>query len=201
LSQPDPPSSPSARTRRAWVTVGEVAAVLALLVAVFSFWDAHQERAREDRQRAAAERRTAAEAIFLLRADAEADGQRLRLEPVHGDQVIQSQSFVFPPQVRGGVVRTTGNARIEADWFADGLRRAARKTGTEAGGGDLRLPVGVTTSFLSDGQTVTDQSIYLIGYTLKPRLLLGPKVELQGLSLARRGVSGDLGAKVAAMWP
>lgn len=181
------------------MTIGEVVGVLALVVAGLSLWDTHQERVKEDRDRAAAERRAAGEAVFTMRGVVEADGQRLRLEPVHDDQVIQSQSFVFPAKLRGGEVRTTGDARIEADWIADGLRRNGPKAG-HGDGGDLSAPVGVTTTYLVDGQTVTDQSIYLIGYTLKPRLLLGAKVELEGLSLARRGVAGDLRAKVEAMW-
>jgi hypothetical protein len=199
LSEPAPPT-PSETRRRRWVSVGEIVGVLALLVAGVSFWDSHEERARLDRDRAEAERRAAAQAIFLMRGEVEADGQRLRLEPVRADQVIQSQVFVFPAKVRAGEVRTTGAARIEAAWFADGARKAPRPGGKDEVG-DLRMPVGVTTTFMSDGQAVTDQSIYLIGYTLKPRLLLGARIELQGLSLARRGAAGDLRAKVEAMWP
>lgn len=201
MSEPAPRPSSSAARGRAWVTISEVVGLLALLVAGVSFWDAHQERARADRDRAAAERRAQAQSIFLLRGVAEAGGQQLRLEPVREDQVIESQTFVFPAKVRGGEVRTTGNARIEAGWFADGLRKAAHGHGEGRGGGDLRVPVGITTTVVADGQTVTDQSIYLIGYTLRPRLLLGAKIELQGLSLARRNVPGDLRAKVEAMWP
>lgn len=200
MSEPTPPSSSSAASRRAWVTVGEVVAILALVITGLSFWESHQERAKEDRERASAEHQAAAETIFLMRGAVEADGQRLRLEPVHDEQVIQSQVFVFPAKVRGGEVRTTGNARIEVAWVADGLRKAARKAGKDDGG-DLRVPVGVTTTFLADGQTVADQSIYLVGYTLKPRLLLGSKIELQGLSVARRGVTGALRPQVEALWP
>jgi len=173
--------------------------VLALVVAGLSLWDAHQERAKEDRDRAAAERRAAGEAVFVMRGVVEADGQRLRLEPVHADEVIQSQTFVFPAKVRGDVVRTTGDARIDADWVTDGLRKSGPSAG-RGDGGDLLVPVGVTTTYLADGQAVSDQSIYLVGYRLRPRWLLGAKVELEGLSLARRGVAGDLRGKVEAMW-
>jgi hypothetical protein len=187
-------------SRRAWITLGEVIAVLGLAVAILSLWDSHQERAREDRERAAAARQAAGAAVFTLRAEVEADGQRLRIAPVHDDAVIQSQTLVFPAKVRADPVRTTGDARIEAGWIEAGLRKVAPKTG-HGDGGDLSVPVGVATTYLVDGQTLTDQSIYLVGYTLKPRLLLGAKVELQGLSLARRGVAGDLRAKVEAMAP
>jgi hypothetical protein len=180
--------------------LGEIVGLLALLVAGLSLWDSHQERVRADRDRAAAVRQSAAAAIFLLRGEAEADGARLRLAPVRADQVIQSQLLVFPTSVRAGAIGTTGDARIEAAWIADGARRAARKAGDGAGG-DLRLPVGIATSLLADGQVVSDQSIYWIGYRLKSRLLLPAKVELEGLSLARRSVGGDLRARLDAMQP
>lgn len=200
MSESAPPPPTAAGSRRAWITVGEVVGVLALAVAALSSWDSHQERAREDAMRAAAERHAVAQDVFVMRASVDADGQRLRLEPVRADQVIQSQVYVFPAKVRAGEVRTTGDARIEAAWIADGLRRAARH-GPKADGGDLRVPVGVVTTYLADGQTASDQSVYLIGYSLKSRLLLGSKVELRGLSLARRGVAGDLRARVEALWP
>ena len=59
----------------------------------------------------------------------------------------------------------------------------------------------MATTFLDNGQTRTDQSIYWIAYRLKPHLLMGAKVELRGLSLARRDVTGDLKAKVEALAP
>ena len=54
--------------------------------------------------------------------------------------------------------------------------------------------------FIEDGQTKTDRSLYLLGYSLHPRMLRGAKVELEGLSLARRGVSGDLQAAADNLW-
>lgn len=196
MSESAPP--PPKLSRRAWITLGEVIAVLGLAVAILSLWDSHQERAREDRERAAAARQAAGAAAFTLRAEVEADGQRLRIEPVRDDAVIQSQTLVFPAKIRADPIRTTGDARIEAGWIEPGLRKV--KAG-HADGGDLSVPVGIATTYLVDGQSLTDQSIYLVGYTLKPRMLLGPKVELQGLSLARRGAAGDLRAKVEAIAP
>ena len=175
--------------------------MLALLVAALSLWDSHQERRQEDRDRAAADQRAAALPAFVLRAAASADGQRLTLSPVRDDQVIQSQTLVFPSTISPAQPRTTGDPRIEAGWIADGLRRAAHAAGRDRNDEDLRAPVGVVTSFLDDGQTRTDQSIYWIAYRLKPRLLMGAKVELRGLSLAKRDVTGDLKSKVEALAP
>jgi hypothetical protein len=194
LDQPSPPAS-----RRAWVTIGEIVGVLALVVAGLSFWDSHQERLRADQDRAVAARQAASRAYFLLRADLQGGGDRLGLEPVRAGQVIQSQLLVFPTWAKTADVRTTGDARIEAGWIAGAARAAARKI--KADDGDRRLPVGVATSYLEDGQAASDQSIYWLGYSLHGRLLLPPRVELEGLSLAKRGVSGDLKARLDAMEP
>lgn len=198
MSEPAPPPPSKSRARR-WVPVGEIVGLLAVLIAALSFWDSHQQRAREERERAAADRRAAAQAVFVMRGVVDSGGQTLRLEPVRSDQVIQSQTFIFPAAVRAGQVRAMGEARIEAGWIADGVRKAAHKAKAPADGGDLSLPVGVATTYLADGLTVSDQSVYRLGYRLRPRLLLGAKVELVGLSLAQRGVAGDLKARVEAM--
>ena len=199
MSEPAPPPPSKSRARR-WVPVGEIVGVLAVLIAGLSFWDSHQQRAREESERAAADRRAAAQTVFVLRGVVDGGGQALRLEPVRSDQVIQSQTFVFPAAVRGGPVRSMGEARIEAGWIEGGARKAAHRSKAPADGGDLSLPVGIATTYLADGQTQTDQSVYRIGYRLRPRLLLlGAKVELVGLSLVQRGVTGDLKARVEAM--
>lgn len=172
--------------------------MLALLIAALGLWDSHQERRQQDRERAAADQRAAAASPFVLRASASADGRRLTLAPMRDDQLIQSQVLVFPARITAAQPRTTGDPRIDAGWIADGLRRIA-SADRDKNDEDLRAPVGVTTTFLDNGQPRTDQSIYWIAYRLHPHLLLGSTVELRGLSLARRAVTGDLKAKVEAL--
>ncbi len=166
--------------------------VVAVIIAILNFWDNHAERKAADQARLAAEQRAASAPAFVLVGAAETDGSRIRLSPVHADQPIQSQVFVFPSEIRDKPVEITGSARIEAGWLGDGARKAAGKAGRDAG--DLRLPVGIQTTYLADGDTRTDQSIYDVGYRLEPRLLRPARVVLQGLSVVRRGVRGDLQA-------
>ena len=75
-----------------------------------------------------------------------------------------------------------------------GLRKHAGKAQTG------RVPVGVLTVFIEDGQTKTDRAIYQLGYSIHRRTLRADKVELEGLSLAQRGVSGDLQAAAGNLW-
>jgi hypothetical protein len=184
-----------------WLTLAEIVGVLALVIAGLGFWDSHRERTQADRERAATAQEQRAEralkATFLMLGTPDKAGEKIRLTSVHPEQVIQTQTLWFPGAIRGDSVETTGNPRLEAGWLEDGLRKAVAKGRPKRG----RLPVGVVTTFIEDGQTKTDRAIYQLGYSLHPRVLLGAKVELEGLTLARRGLAGDPRTVVDGQWP
>jgi len=189
-----------------WLTLAETVGILALIVAGLGWWDNHRERLQQDSERVAAERtaavqarREAARSTFLLVGELGDDGERIRLRSAHADQVIQTQTLVFPAAVRGDTVETTGNPRIDRSWLEDGLKKADRDRKVGAGE-ELRVPVGVVTTYVEAGEMKTDRSIYAVAYNLKNRLLRGATVKLEGVSLLRRGVTGDLKAAVEAAW-
>lgn len=188
-----------------WLSLAEFVGIVAVAIAALGYWDNHRERAQTDRERAAAEQEKKAEAqagalklSFLMTGTPESGGERLRLANVHPEQVIQTQSLSFPSDMRGEAVQTTGNPRIEAGWFEGGLGKALHARGAKARQG--RLPVGIVTVFIEDGQTKTDRALYLVGFSLHPRVLRSDKVELEGLSLVRRGVGQDMQGAVDAVW-
>jgi hypothetical protein len=150
-----------------------------------------RDRAEAARERQAEQRAAAVKRSFILTGQASAE--RIRLSPANPDQVIQTQTLVFPTPVRGDDVVTTGNPRIDRGWFEAGLKRARRGEAT-------RLPVGIVTSYIEDGEVRSDRSIYFVGYSLKARMLRGGELRLEGLSLARKGVAGDLQRQVDALW-
>jgi len=189
-----------------WLTLAETVGILALIVAGLGWWDNHRERVEQDSERAAAARtqavqarREAARSTFLLVGELGDDGQRLRLRSAHADQVIQTQTLVFPAAVRGDTVETTGNPRIDRSWLEDGLKKADRDRKADPGE-ERRVPVGVVTTYVEAGEMKTDRSVYVVAYNLKNRLLRGSTVKLEGVSLLRRGVGGDLKAAVEAAW-
>jgi len=193
---------PRRRVPIRWLTLAELVGILALVVAALGWWDNHRERLREDQERAAAASARAAEAkhevlktSFLLTGSVESDGRRVRLASAHSDQVIQTQTLIFPSAVRSDPVETTGNPRIEADWFESGLKKAGVNAGQPR-----RVPVGVVTTYVEDGDMKTDRAIYAVASTLQGRLLRGARLQLDGVSLVRRGVGGDLQAAVDAAW-
>jgi hypothetical protein len=198
----DETSRPRRRLPIRWLTLAEVVGILALLVAALGWWDNHRERLQQDqaraaetRARAAETRREALKSSFLLIGAVEADGRRVRLASAHPDQVIQTQTLIFPSAFGREPVETTGNPRIEAAWFEGGLKKAGVKAGQPR-----RVPVGVVTSYVEDGEMKTDRAVYAVASTLEGRFLRGARLRLDGVSLLRRGVGGDLQAAVDAAW-
>jgi hypothetical protein len=192
-----------------WLTLAEFIGVMAVAIAALGYWDTHRERSQAEREKAFAEKEHRAEAMaqaragalklsFLMTGTPAGAGDRIQMAAVHSEQVIQTQALTFPGEVRGDAVQTTGNPRIEAGWLEGGLEKALHAHGVKATHG--RVPVGVTTVFIEDGQSKTDNAVYLVGYSLHPRVLRSAKVELEGLSLLRRGVSEDIGKAVDAAW-
>ena len=198
---------PKKRLPIRWLTLAEVVGLVAVVIAGLGYWDAHRGRALEERERAAAERERKAEAragalkqTFLMTAAPQDSGDWLRLTSVHSDQVIQTQSLTFPTEVRADPVETTGNPRIEAGWFGAGLAKAEKARGRGGKVARGRLPVGIVTVYVEDGQTKTDRALYLLGYSLHPHVLRADRVELEGLSLVRRGVGENVQAAVDGLW-
>ncbi len=188
-----------------WLTLAEFVGVVAVVIAALGYWDNHRERAQAQRDKVSEARERAAEAragalkqTFLMTGSPEAAGERLRLASTHPDQVIQTQAISFPSEVRGDGVQTTGNPRIEAGWFEGGLDKALKAHGDKRRSG--RLPVGVVTTFIEDGQSKTDQAVYLLGYSLHPRMLRSDKAEMEGLSLSRHVAGPGLQAALDAAW-
>ena len=177
-----------------WLTIGEFVGVAALIIAALGYWDTRHEHAAEAKREQAEQAAQALKETFLLTGSVNDAGDQAKLSSVNSEQVIQTQTVWFPKDVRGASVETTGNPRLEAHWIDEGLRNAAGKARQG------RVPVGIQTVYIEDGQTKTDRSLYELGYSLHPRFLAGDRVQFEGLSLARRGVSGDLQAAADAAW-
>jgi len=66
--------------------------------------------------------------------------------------------------------------------------------------GHGRLPVVIETTYVEDGDTRLDASLYDVGYDWKPRLFGGEHIRLDGLALVRRRVTGDGRKQVDGAW-
>ena len=177
---------PPKRRQGFWLTVGEIVGVLALVIAALNYWDSHKQHVDEVRQTVAEKR---AQSAFVVTGSAEADGRRILLRSMKSSQAIQSQRYYFPQAVLDHAMEVAAaEPRIELGWVEDGLRKL-RDGGAKTG--ESTVPVAIRTTYVEDGDTRTDTSIYRLGYRWTPRLFGGPKIVLQGIELSRRGIEGN----------
>ena len=195
-------SEEAKRQRRLrWITLGEFLGVAALMISGLTFWNSFSERRDSAAAKNAEERRASARArILVLKATRDKEGDRLVLSAA-GDQVIQGQTIAFPKALGVDPVDST-DPRIEAGWFADGLKKARRAAGEgERLRGDARIPVAITTRFMIDGDVAEDVTLYDIGYvTGNGGLFGGTSIKLRGLSMIGRSSAGAAPARLDAIW-
>ncbi|WP_232476049.1 hypothetical protein [Flavisphingomonas formosensis] len=192
----------AAAIRRRWINLGEVLAVVAVMISGLTLWNSYQERANSEADRAKSEQKADAQSgTLVLRATIAKEGRRLSLAAMAGDQAIQSQTISFPSALGVSPVDTAGDPRIESGWFESELHKARKEAGLdEKSTGDARLPILVKTQFLSNGELKNDSAIYDLGYRISSGFLSGTDVRMRGLSLIRRGVTGDGQKQIDAIW-
>lgn len=195
-----PPETPqqaaeAAAIRRRWITLGEVLAVAAVVISGLTFWNSYQERSSAEAEKAAQKQEKSQKAQTLI-LSAAVDGRNLRLSARDPEQAIQGQTLAFPSTLGVKAVDTV-DPRIEAKWV-EGAATKARKSGTRAAG-DPRLPVAITTRFVSGDESYTDTAIYDVGYRVDEGLL-DSDVELLGLSLVERTTAKNVQARLDALW-
>jgi len=194
--------SAQAKARRwRWITLAELLAVATVIISALALYDAHSARSQEESERVAAQGKEAVKGDRLtLVGTARDDGRSLKLEPAVAGQVVQSQIIRFPSALGVPPAQTTGDPRLEAKWFADGLKKARRAAGEKDDSvGDERLPIAIETRYLAGGIIRSDRAVYDIGYTISGQFLGGSSVKLRGLALAERP-AGDIAAVLDRRW-
>jgi hypothetical protein len=183
---------------RLWIGVGEAAAVIAVIIAGLNYWDSRREHADQARRDAAQAQQAGLAESLVLTAAPQDGGRRLALRPADAGQVIQSQRYLFPAAVLDHPMDVTAAApSIEAGWIAGGLSKALDQRHAK-GEGRGRVPVGVVTTYLANGQQREDRAVYLVGYAWKGRLFGGRAITLEGVAFVRR--ASDLPAAVEHAW-
>jgi len=192
----------AAAIRRRWITLGEVLAVVGVVISGLALWNSYSERTANEADRAAekAKEATQAKVSHTLLLKASGSGKRLALTAHDPEQAIQSQTLLFPSSLGVGSVDTVIEPRIEAGWVKQAVKKA-QDGGKKDGPGDARMPVAIATRFASGGETLTDTAIYDVGYKADGGGLLGGlDVELRGLSLVERVRPPAAQARLDAIW-
>jgi hypothetical protein len=187
----------AAAIRRRWITLGEVLAVIGVLISGLALWNSWSERSAAEKERVAEKAQQAnVSRIVILKASG--PGKRLALTAHDPDQAIQGQTLLFPSAFGLGAFDTT-EPRIEAEWVKRAIRKGHEKD--EKVRGDARMPVAVTTRFVADGRAFTDSALYDVGYKESGGGLLGGSdVELKGLSLIGRTTAAKAQEQLDALW-
>jgi hypothetical protein len=187
----------AAAIRRRWITLGEVLAVVGVLISGLALWNSWSERSAAEADRAAQKARQADESRNLL-LKSSGGGKRLALTAHDPDQAIQSQTLLFPSPFGLGAFETA-EPRIEAEWVKRATRKAQEKDGKVRG--DARMPVAITTRFVADGRAFADTALYYIGYQESDGGLFGGgDVKLKGLSLIGRTDPEQAQKRLDAIW-
>jgi hypothetical protein len=187
----------AAAIRRRWITLGEILAVIGVLISGLALWNSWSERSAAEKERAA-EKAQQANVSQTLLLKASGGGKRLALAAHDAEQAIQSQTLIFPSAFGVGAFDTT-EPRIEAEWVKRVLKKAQEKDDKVRG--DARMPVAITTRFVTDGRSFTDTALYDVGYkTSDGGLFDGREVELKGLSLIRRTTEATAQKRLDALW-
>jgi len=192
----------AARVRRRWINLGELVAVLALIISALTLWNSYRERTTNEAEHARESAQSAKKAaILVLKATPDKDGRTLALAPRSDVQAIQDQTIYFPAKLGISPAQTSSDARIEKRWFDGPLIDARKAAGVEASLGDARIPVLIETHFLADGDPYVDRAIYEVGYVTSHSLIGGTDVHLRGLSRTGAVKSVDAGQKqIDAIW-
>lgn len=187
----------AAAIRRRWITLGEILAVIGVLISGLALWNSWSERSTAEEERAA-QKAEKAEGSSQLLLKSSGGGKRLALAAHDPEQAVQGQTLIFPSPFGLEALETT-EPRIEAEW----VKRAARKA-REKGDkvqGDKRMPVAITTRFVFGGRSFTDTALYDVGYQESDGGLLGgSEVKLKGLSLIERTRAGQAQKRLDSVW-
>jgi hypothetical protein len=187
----------AAAIRRRWITLGEVLAVVAVVISGLTFWNSYRERTAAEAERQAEKQDQAERAqTVLLKATASRDGKQLLLAPADGDQVIQGLTIRFPTAMEARPIDAVIEPRIEAGWIEDAVKKVESPAPAS---GDLRLPIAIATRFVVDGTTYEDVALYDVGYRID-RGLLDSDVALRGLSQIERARASSAQARLDAIW-
>jgi hypothetical protein len=190
----------AAAVRRRWLNLGEILAVVAVIISALTLWNSYSERSHSEADKAREAQHEVVKArTLVLKAAPGKNGDRLSISAL-GDQAIQGQTITFPTALGLNPVDST-DPRIEQGWFASGLKSARRAAGeNDDAKGDHRLPVAITSRFYANGEMAEQTALYDIGYATEGHFLMGTTVRLRGLSLIGPASPKNARSHIDALW-
>jgi hypothetical protein len=201
MSDSAPEAKEAAAIRRRWITLGESVAVLAVLISAVTLYLNWADKREERAEKASESHKVSARAATLVLRAASVRDDGIALASGDPAQIVQSQTIRFPAALALAPVDTSGDPRIEADWFDGALKKARDKAKLpDESVGDERLPVAIATRFTVNGDTHESVALYDIGYGIEGGWIAGHSLTLRGIARVEGLSATGAQAAVDARW-
>jgi len=166
--------SSEARTRRRWITFGELVAVLALVISAAGVWVSWQGSSKkDDGPTRIVEQKQAVP--LVLRGKVEDGGKRIEISPLESSHALESVRMELP----GGSTVDLGSDGVLGAGDVEGALKARDKELK----GSHSVPVRVTAHYVEQGAEKTATRSYQLRYRWEGGgLFEGHSVRLTGLS-------------------
>ncbi|MFW2852199.1 hypothetical protein ACM61V_09755 [Sphingomonas sp. TX0543] len=176
-----------AATRRRWITLAELLAVVGMLIGAATLYLNWSGRRADEAARAAQEASAEhARGVVTLVGKVSGGGDALALSD--GDRVFSAATVTFPKALGVAPQDALPGPRIAGDWFAAGLLKAIEGVDKDHG----RLPVLISVSWWDGDRSHTETALYDILWRTEGRFLRGRKLVLTGLALTSRSKSATV---------
>ena len=163
----------SERTRRRWVTFGELIALAALIVSALGVWISWKSSDSDKPTRIVEQRPSIP---LILRSKREDDGTRLEISPVEESHALESVKLSF-----SGATRITVGSDGELD--ASDVQAALKGRDNEPKDRTLAVPVRIEAAYVEAGKERRASGTYTLRYMWKGGGLFGGRsLHLVGLS-------------------
>ena len=158
--------SSDARQRRRWIALGEVIAILALIVSAAGLWLAWKSSSNDQPTRVVEQRQPIA---LTLRGTVERDGRELVITPVEDGHALQSLTVTI---AGAPAIELGSDGVLKAREVEDALKDSGKDDGKEAkDGGSVR--VQVTARYVELGADRRGGGGYVLRYRWEGGGLLG----------------------------
>jgi hypothetical protein len=173
----------TAATRRRWVTLAEVVAVVGVLIAALTWWQGWSDRRADKADKAATAAVSAKERGRVdLIATVRDGGQELLLADASHE--MSEATVTWPSALSSEVQRPPADPIVAVAPIEDALLKAT-DGGTDDRSG--RVPAMIAVTFLDGDVRRTTTGIYDVIWRTQGRVLRGRTLRFEGLRLRERG--------------
>jgi hypothetical protein len=158
------------KTRRRWISLGEVIALAALIISGLGLWITWSGSQKDEPTRIVEQKQSIP---LVLRASVERDGRAIAIEPVESSHALQSLALTIPG---ASPIEIGSDGRLDASAVQAAITDKDRE-------GAKKVRVKISTRYVEAGTDRSSNGNYSLSYRWEGGGLFGGKsVRLTGLS-------------------